>query len=219
MATRTQVAVVATIVLVAVVAAVVIAFGIRPYPDLPTVAAQPTPRISGSLAYVGWEDRGSCLYVADPSGSVRDVSCEQQLDGPVRWVDGLIEVHRFGRGGAEVVHVDPATGELTVVATNPREHEPVRPPDRATRADGARAQVTSRDGVARLEVRYPDGGTDILLELEGPRNYRFDDPAWSQDGEWITVLDSGERIIVVPADDGEPARIWVSDGAWGAAVG
>lgn len=208
----------ASVAIVLVIAILVALYGVQSYPDLPTVENQPQPEVSGQLAYVMWDDpQGSCLYVLDPGRDRQQLRCGD-FDQVVAWEDGLIAVRRFGPGRATVELVDPATGDVVRQYSESVAREPV-PGIRSERADGTRLELSSRDGTAMLVAVDTEGDERTLLSLEGPRNYRFEDPAWSTDGGWATVLDSGGRLILVRTQ-GDPApRILLDDAPWGAQLG
>lgn len=204
--------------LVAAVTVVVVLFGVTAYPDVPRLAEQPEPAVSGQLAYLRY-DREPCLHVVDGRGADREVRCGSDVEGGgLTWEDDHhLLVHRY-RFDDEVLTIDVRTGEVTSVRPATRADEPRPLPDGLVeRADGTRVSTTARGTTATVELRDPHGRTRTVLELEGPTGYRLDDARWTADGRWIVVRDSAERVLVLAAD-GDPApRVWNTD-TWDYAV-
>lgn len=192
------------VVLVAVV--IVAVFGLVPYPEVPTVGARPNPPVTALLAYVDYEASGGpCLRLVDGRGREREVGCGMSYGGELRWLDAeRLAVATFPppEGTARVVDVD--SGEVVEVL-----EEPLEPPGATdTSPDGARAIAGGRDGQVWLQVTEPDGSTRRVLELDGPSTYALYQTAWSSDGDWIVVLDSIERLLVVDAAGALAPRVW-----------
>ncbi len=205
---RPRLALGGAVTVVAVVVGVVLAFGLVPYPALPTVADQPAPRLTVRLALVDHGPDGSCLQVADAEGARRTVDCGPGVEGfDLRWLDEDEVALTSGFDGRQRTAVDVTTG-----ATRPLPDADATPEDRRTGSDPRYGTLTTgRDGdMAVLEVRRPDGTEATLLQLQGPERYDLYQPMWSEDGRWVVVQDSAQRVIVLPAAGGQ-ARIWLDD--------
>lgn len=57
----------------------------------------------------------------------------------------------------------------------------------------------------------PDGPARTLLAAEGLRDYAFLHARWSPDGEWVLVLDSVDRLLLLRAA-GDPVPRVVATG-------
>jgi hypothetical protein len=212
---RTAIGIGAAVAAVLLGVALVFVVGVVPYPDLATVKEQPAPAVPGRLAYVRWDD-GACLRVVDGDGTDREVRCDDRLGGPLAWgEDGrTVEVVSFGPTGETVEVVDVESGDVVETRTVgtgspgiPLEEPGVR------ERDGAVLSVT-RDGSAAVVELREDGETDTVLRLDGPSGYSFWDVRWAPDGDWIAVLDSLDRVLVVSVEGDADARVWV-EGAGG----
>ncbi|MFP5307950.1 MAG: hypothetical protein ACLGIR_00020 [Actinomycetes bacterium] len=201
--------------------ALVVVIGVIPYPDLVTVSEQPSSPVPGRLAYVQWEDgEGACLWVADGDGSTRRLRCDEGLGGGVVWSDDgtTVDVAAYGPREPTVETIDVATGD--VVDSRPLDVEEERGPVAfgepgpiERERDGATLLVDREDGEPVVQIRAA-GETTTLLRLDGPNSYRFDDARWSPDGEWVLVVDSLRRALVLPADGDAAPRVWVEDVGW-----
>lgn len=218
---RAVIAVTAAVAVVATVTALVVAFAIIPLPAFPSLRDEPDASIPGTVAFGRWDD-GYCWYVVPAGGGEdREVLCREDFGGEpgVQWTaDGSLAMGQWDFGEYATVLIDPATGVEVGRYTEPFAGEPVERSgpgvaERARRADGAvvSARSVSDAGRAAVTIRYPDGTTSVLLDVEGPRDYRIEFAQWSPDGSWVLASDSEGRVLVLRAE-GDPApRILVAD--------
>ncbi|WP_370326005.1 hypothetical protein [Euzebya sp.] len=195
------------VAVVVVVVGIVAVFGVRPYPSPATVAESPSPAPTARLAYVRYDD-GACLHVVDADGEDRELGCGATFEGELLALSaGRVGVRSYRTPDPVVDVIDLATG--AVLAT-----EEADPDDPAglhpERGDGAVARTGEGDGVVWVEVTDPEGGTARVLELDAPDDYGLYQVGWTPDGDWLVVVDSLSRALVVPADGGEP-RIWATE--------
>jgi hypothetical protein len=147
--------------------------------------------------------------VAEPDGSVRDVTCG--LDGRVvAWTADGILVEEWSRGMDQLTAVDPVSGASSTVPGTElwRDLEdgvgdPLLPPAPwVDRADG------------RITVRLPedpDGDhldAPVLWEGEAPSNYDIEAAVPAPDGSVVALADNAGRLLVVPTDGSSPPRVW-----------
>ncbi|MGH3441511.1 MAG: hypothetical protein ACRDUY_05600 [Nitriliruptorales bacterium] len=220
---RTSTALAGAGVIVVLVVALVAAFGVRRLPEFPDVADAPQLDVPGTIAYVTLEDGENCAATTSASGAgERTTFCPRDIDGP-QWInqlawtpDGNLIVLGHGRFGEVAVVVDPESGrQLDRIEFSEADRpQPLsRFGDRRTREDGAELAVSSsREGVATLSVRSPDGDIREIVAVDGPRDYTFRDASWSPDGEWILIADGDGRLLVV-SEDGDPGPRLLLDGA------
>jgi hypothetical protein len=200
---RSVVALLVAAGLVAVVIALVLVFGIARPPALATLAEEPEPALTASLAWSQWEEGGACLYVVAPSGEARQVDCGYDGEELVAWTDDGIAMLVWGpRDGLELI--DPDTGE--VVDTVRGESEAWF--DR----EGGVVRTRTVDGTLTVTLR--DSGVE-LWRVDAPENYGVNDGFLSPDGAWVVLVDGAGRLLLVPADGSSEPRIWHEvDQAW-----
>lgn len=221
---RAIVAVVAAGVVIVAAVAVILAFGLIPVPEYPSLAEHPDPSIPGTVAFIQYPDRpdvsGPCLYLVPASGGTpRQVLCEAFGEGGPMWTkDGKVVLWKYP---SSYLIVDP-TSEPTSVERVPGDPEgfkeaPMFMMDRAQVRDDGATVLTDRSwetaGAASVVVQSPDGTTRTLLRPErAPADYRFDWAMWSPDGNWVLVTDSDGRLIVADARGGDPNPRILVDG-------
>jgi hypothetical protein len=195
-------------VLIVVVVALVLVFGIARPPELATLADDPAPAPTAAVAWTAFDRDGSCLYVAEPDGTTESLRCDLEGGDIWGWDDDGIALLTYGLT-EDLQRIDPQTGE-----TLERERldgiDPSRPP--------LTARVAGRNQDGTLTVIRHDS-EDVVWEVDAPEGYTINDGALSPDGEWVVMVDSAERVLVVPADGSAEPRIW-ADGAnvWQAPV-
>lgn len=187
--------------LVVVVVALVVLLGVVRPPTLATVAESPQPAPPQSLAWLQWERGESCLHLAAPDGSVHRLWCDRNGGELVGWTaTGDLVVQRWD-GGRRLLIIDPHTGR--VVDT--------RRADDVTRG----RQLWGRDVVTSFR-----DGDDLVLEAQdgtevwrvaAPDAYRIHTSVVTADRSWIAMVDSADRLLVVPADGTAEPRIWARD--------
>lgn len=195
--------------LIVVVVGVVLLVGVERPPAFESLAADPELRVPASIAWIDHDSGDPCLQVAEPDGSVREVTCG--LDGRVvAWTADGILVEDWTRGTDQLTAVDPVTGSSsTVPGTDPwRDLEdgvgdPSVPP----------APWVDRDD-GRITVRLPEGPADdhldapVLWAGEAPRSYDIVTAVPAPDGSVVALGDNAGRLLVVPADGSSPPRVW-----------
>jgi hypothetical protein len=189
------------------VVGLVIAFGVVRPPALAALADPPSVTAPASLAWMAWDDQeqGSCVSVARPDGTVDEaLSCLREGGELAGWTeDGLLI--RSWRGSGEVlIVVDPSTGQV-------RERRPLDPEEAEEFLTHNEAVFSDRED-GQLVVSDIDDPDAVLWRVDAPDSYRIESSARSSDGAWIAMLDSAERLLLVPADGSDAPRLWV-DGA------
>lgn len=177
---------------------IVLRFGLVTPPELASVDDASRPdRPLAIMHYDG--ERGQCLDIVDPDGTVRDVRCS--LDGGplVGWDDRGILMLRYAPFGERLEILDPATGGVVSSLTyNPREVDPSR---------WSTLVVTERDGGT---LRVLDDRRQVLWQVDSPDSYRID--AWARDpaSGTVALLDTAQRLLVLPMGAAAPL-VWVAD--------
>ncbi len=204
-------ALVVAVVVVVVAVAVIIAFGIVPYPDLPAMADQPDPPVTGQIAYARYDGDGPCVHVVDGRGREDELGCGSAFEGSLRWIDeDRLGVQRFG-GSARIDVYDVATGEVVETLVDHDEDLFDRGVLQDVAADGRRVTTGGEEGRVWVEVVDDAGAVERVLELDGPERYQLHDVGWTEDGAWIVARDSGQRVIVVDAEGRVEPRLWAQD--------
>lgn len=189
----------AAVLLIAVVVGVVL-FGVQRPPTLAALTDEPTPAVSSQVAWVDWTGERTCLRIGEVDGRVRDVRCGG-LDGDlVAWTeDGLLMTGWDGR----MLTVDPRTGATSSRAgiLEPAGH--VATVTRVERDDQhLRVILESGDSVEGADVE--------LWRTEAPDAYDVRASSRSLDGRWVALVDTADRLLVVPADGSSAPRVWAS---------
>jgi hypothetical protein len=185
---------------VGVVALVVIVlFGLRFGPDFPDLYQDGGPTIEGSVAF-SVDDDDTCVQVLDvATGGQTEIYCSELV-----WIEG------WNKAGDLVVHqaemfdyvlvIDPVTGAV----------EPTGADDDVVPSEVSALRANSAEGHATLTYVGPESST-ILIDVDGPRDYRFYDRGITADENWVWVVDSENRLLVV-ATDGSSGPWLVADG-------
>jgi hypothetical protein len=195
-------------------------------PSFASLQTAPDGAIAGSVAFLRGQDGTQCLFVtaAGGGGSARKLLCDKHLDtGPMAldWNSaGHITARRFAEAtGEQLLEIDPASG--AVLARQVTGEPGKGPLDKYVRAsDGAGLETRNSDfGKAELLLHPSIGSTAgrVVLSVNGPRDYRFEDAIWSPDGTYALVTDSEHRMLVVDVDSAAPAGRVLTDGhspAW-----
>jgi hypothetical protein len=185
-------------VLVLLVVGAVLVFGVDRPPSLSSLSDVPTPAPSASVAYLTEQGEGTCIRVAQPDGTLVGPWCDRMGGEVVGWdADGIL-LRRWD--GVETVRaIDPATGEVVG-----------RAPDRAWREPYDQAVVWSEYRDGELIVRSEEDDAE-LWRVEASDRYEIRSSALSADGDWIAIVDSADRLLVVSADGADAPRVWASD--------
>jgi hypothetical protein len=226
---RAIVSIVAAVLVVVLVTAIILVFGVIPLPEFPSLADQPDPSIPGTVAYVEFDDEPCIFTVPASGGEAREVWCGRDyVEFPAWSSDGLLVLMDWTAQPTYVL-IDPATGnevdrvpidDIDRPGTQPL---PYPPEARQDRADGGTLRINGpRGGASAVTVRLPGGEDRTIVSVkDGPTDYWFVQAQWSPDGEWVLVSDSAGRLLIV-ADTGDPeARVlveglqeWGPQAAW-----
>ncbi|MFQ5966550.1 MAG: TolB family protein [Acidimicrobiia bacterium] len=222
--TRVIIAAVSSAVVLLAVVGIILAFGLIPVPEYPSLAENPDPSIPGTVAYSTFEERDGefgreCVYVVPAGGGdARLLSCGQEFGFALAWTaDGLLATESFEFGPAIVV-LDPQTGQEVdrIDFTGGFNGEPPDEEifslvhiDRSRRPDGARVETGREHGPgSSITVRLPDGTTHELISVtEAPPSYAFFESQWSPDGQFVLTADSEGRLIVIRAEGAPEPRV------------
>ncbi len=206
--TRNVVLLVVAAVLVIAVVVVVLLFGVARPPEVVALVDQPDP--SPSAAVVWNDDRNDepCLTVASPDGTTTELTCTDEFGEVIAWDDNGVVVRTWGARD-RLQWIDPATGEQQQrdEVDDPTGFETYRTSD-----------ITSRARSGTLRVTLDETG-EVIWETDAHDGYRVQAGAVSPDGAWVAMVDSADRLLVVPADGSQPPRVWAEDVAsWEAPV-
>jgi TolB protein len=129
------------------------------------------------------------------------------------------------RGGTEQTWVmNPATGEVTGMLTDPRIHAEARARFLALSPDGKAQAIVQTDGntnpatgepVLQIKIENFEYGT--IQQLTGVVRALAYDPAWSPRGDQIVFVGTasgGDEIYTVPVAGGEPLRLTFNTWEW-----
>ncbi|GBD86072.1 hypothetical protein BMS3Abin02_02497 [bacterium BMS3Abin02] len=212
---RGTLAVVLSVLVLAAVLAVVLVFGVVPFPEYPSLAEQPDPSIPGTVAFIRGDDP-PCLEVVPAGGGVsRELRCGRDIGGKgLAWTsDGLIVTFDFSAYPPQYALIDPASAQVVErIDAGQGGPEPLfAESGTSRRADGTVLIADRSADGATLMIREPNKEPRLLLEVNGPRNYRFNTVTWSPDGNWVMVIDSESHLLIVHAL-GDPQPRILADG-------
>ncbi len=197
-ARRRVVSLVAAAAVVVGVFAVVLAFGVARPPALASVS-ESTAGPSAGVAWTAWSERGTCVNVAEPDGTVRELYCDDRGGDVISWTSDGIHVRSWTSVGELELVIDPVDGR--VVSRRNVEDPPTFP-------EGEYVRSTHRDGVLVVTLEMSD---TVVWEVEAPEAYRVDQGRRSPDGDWVAMSDSARRLLVVPADGSAEPLVWIDD--------
>jgi hypothetical protein len=185
---------VAAAVLVTLVVAAVLVFGVVRPPPLDDL--DPAPGDVPGIAWMRFDDE-PCLVVLQAGAEPTTPWCTSQGGEVVAWTDDGVVVRTWAEGQDETLTtVDPDDG--TVVDTAPAPFG--GPPGSDV--------TTSRSADDVLEVR---AGDQLLWRVEASSAYEITQGWLNPDGDVVALQDSGGRLLVVPADGSSPPRVWAED--------
>ena len=195
--------VVALLAAAAVVALVtvglVVRFGLVPPPPLEPVDAATRPEAALAISSYRDGQRGQCLDIVEPDGTVRELRCAMDGGPLLGWDEGGILILRFGPTGERVDVIDPATGAVvTSITTDPRAAMPG--------GWGGMLDI-ERDG-RMLILR--DDDRSVLWQVEAPDSYRISATARDARTGMVALLDEAGRLLVLPSGADAPL-VWVED--------
>lgn len=216
---KAVVSVVSAVMVLVVVTVIILVFGVIPLPDYPSLADQPDPSIPGTVAYATFGEDSGVFSLPAGGGESQKILDEWIEFGPAFTTEGQVAVGVMGGGPSflTAVIVDPETGREVDRVDAPVDFDMTLQPDRSRRDDGARVTTSTRGKPdAVIEVRYPDGRTETILETpDAPEDYWFDFIQWSPDGQWVLAVDSDGRILIMGATGTPSPRLLVdTDADW-----
>lgn len=91
----------------------------------------------------------------------------------------------------------------------------VKPPPTASLATGPKGEREGHgvDVRGTLHVTLTSGsGRHELLPVAVPRDYSFDNLAWSPDGRWFMVQDGAARLLIITTGSHPSTRILIDGG-------
>ncbi|NOY56299.1 MAG: hypothetical protein GXP34_09995 [Actinobacteria bacterium] len=209
---RATLAIVLSVLVLALVLTVVLVFGVIPFPEYPSLAEHPDPSIPGTVVFTFGDDP-PCLEVVPAAGGVpRELRCDRNIAGNgLAWTsDGLIVTFDTSTYPPQYALIDPESDQVVerIDAGPTAGPDLLFPkPDIARRSDGTVLTADRSTRGATLMIQEPNKESRLLLEVRGPRNYRFEMVRWSPDGNWVLAIDSEERLLIVRATGDPEPRI------------
>lgn len=184
--------------LIAIVAVLVMVFGVVHPPALPSLkSAGVTP--PGGVAWTQWDDVDDCtaLMVARPDGSVDRLACDDNSGDVLAWTKAGVVTLSWVSSGAVLLTRDPISGEVVNRDSTTGDY-----------AGDFGSNVTSfrRDG--KLVVTLEPLGRE-LWTVAVRRGYEVRVGAMSPDGGWVAMTDTADRLLLVLATGGDPV-VWAS---------
>jgi hypothetical protein len=184
--------------LVLLVVGGVLLFAIERPPALDSLAEEPLPAPTSRLAYLVEQPDGNCIRIAQPDGTTTGPWCDRAGGELVGWDDeGLLS--RRWDGTERVRILDPETGEVLGRAQDRAWREPF---------DQQVVWTERRDG--ELIVRLDEDDME-LWRVASPERYEIRSSSRSADGAWVAMVDSADRLLVLPADGSSGPRVWTTD--------
>lgn len=196
-------AVVAAIVAIAITTTIVVV-GLTPIPEFPSVAEQPTPALTGTIAYSSFDSEDTfrtCVHVVAASTGVdRQLRCSDDYSAEMAWLeDGRLAIAE--RSDVERSDVPQWDVRLFDVATGAEsENFQVGEGDPAFSTTLFSSEPhfgVFQSGAEEQSIQWQGRA---VLEVDGPRDYFFETPQESPDKQWLLVSDSESRLIVVAAN-------------------
>jgi len=188
--------------LIALVAGLVLAFGVMRPPPLDSIAERGvTP--PGSVALLQWDGDGACLaiHVIRPDATSKVSDCDSSLTAIVGWTVEGVMVTAWLDNGEVLRTYDPAT--LTMVSSHAISEGKTAG---AGAGDGIGTE-TSSDGTMTV---YWGADYHVLWRVDAPSNYRVESGTRSPDGRWFALTDSAGRLLLVPADGSASPTVWAT---------
>lgn len=191
---------VAAVGLVVLVTVLVLTLGVVRAPSLGLLKATGASA-PGSVAWTQYNSPDGCmeLRVARPDGSVDTLTCQPDLGDVVGWDASGITVVSWGPTGQMLETRDATTGEVLD----------------STAADGVTPVPPVTAGIAtervdgRLVVTL--GATShVLWDVKASRGYDIRSGVVSPDGDWVAMVDSMNRLILVPSVDSAAPIVWAT---------
>lgn len=189
---------IAALALIAVVATLVLLFGVtRPPKLLAITQANLTP--PGGIAWMSWDERDGrqVLSVADVHGGGITFDHGDDVGELVGWTDRGLAVFSWTYRG-RMTYFDPVTGLVAGSEDSDYETLSIDPRDEV---------VVTRRGAMEVRLRSTDA---LLWSVSASGGYTIRSGWLSPDGDWVALVDSFGRILLVPADGSAPPVIWAN---------
>lgn len=178
---------------------VVLRFGLVQPPALEPVDEATRPDVALAISSYRDNERGQCLDVVDPDGTVRELRCGMDGGPLVAWDERGIIIIRYASLGERLEVLDPDTG--AVLSSSTFDSRVVMP----GRWDG----MLDVDRVGRTLIVYGDDRS-VLWQVEAPDSYRITATARDPRTGTVALLDEAGRLLVLRSGADEP-RVWVED--------
>jgi hypothetical protein len=186
----------------------VLVFGVARPPNLATLVEEPEPAPSASIVWIDRDGEEACLKVAAPDGAESELRCDRDLGEPIAWDADGVHVRSWDVWD-EVRVFDAQTGEDVgqVAIDDPEAWDVPRSQD---------VVAHTRNGTLTVTIRATG---QVVWEVDVGENYRVGTAVRSPDGAWVALLDSAERLLIVPADGSMEPRVWLDQvSTWDALV-
>lgn len=196
--------VIAAALLVVLTVGAVVLWGVERPPDVAPLEPGGALAPEAGIAWTDDGDAGTCVHIARPDGSTRQLTCEVR-GSVVGWDDRGVLVQEFTADGEDLVIVDPDTGDREVETLD----EPV--------ARGSGDEVVGRhldDGdVLRIEDRR---SSEVqIADLAAGPSYDLRWGEYAPDRHGVAVVDTADRLLFIPVDDDghgwDEPRVWAED--------
>jgi hypothetical protein len=178
---------------------VVLRFGLVQPPALAPVDATTRPDVALAISSYRDGQRGMCLDVVDPDGTVRELRCGMDGGPLVAWDERGIVIIRYASFGERLEVVDPDTGAVLSSSTF----------DSRVAMPGRWDGMLDVDRVGRTLIVYGDDRS-VLWQVEAPDNYRITATARDQRSGTVALLDEAGRLLVL-REGADAPRVWVED--------
>ena len=218
----------------------------KPWPEFPTLAAEPNPSFRGTVAFIAGPSeprkvesdgqvtmrKDSCAMVVRASGGrAQQVMCWPMPDrelASVAWTgDGRLRITGFEEGqkakpipiwGREI---DLSTGENVTVAIENLATDAFPEPPPVTNLNDETLVVRNGRGSATVTV-VRSGSQQVLFSVkdQNPGFAIQGTPQWSSDGKWFVMYD-GRRLLTTTNDAAPSTKVLAENvsgaiGEWGA---
>jgi hypothetical protein len=185
--------------LVVLIVGAVVVLGVQRPPTVSRLIDQPDPAPPAGVVWTSYRGDRTCLEVARPDGQVDRPWCDRHGGELVGWTDGVVQVQTWD-GRASVLAIDLQSGEVT------------RGPGGEVEDAGHHGwaeEVYSERRAGELVLRLVEDDTE-LWRVDAPERYDVHSSARSADGSWVAMVDTADRLLVVPVDGSAEPREWAS---------
>ncbi len=194
----------AAVLIVGVVVAVLL-FGIVRPPALEPLAESGL-RPSGAVTWMSWSDGESCLSIAWPDGNITEPYCSRDGGDVIAWRSDGVVLRTWTSTGESELTIDPVSGQVL----DRRHVNPERDVDRPESGERIEWVRSYRDDAGLLVVELESSG-DVVWRLDAPDAYTINSGVRSPDRNWVALVDSARRLLVVPADGSADPAVWTDE--------